>query len=347
MKEIIYFSKSQSVFILDQTLLPFKVKYVESKNYKSIIKLIKKLSIRGAPAIGVAGSFAAYLAIKDLKSKSKINLIKDITKRLNEIGSSRPTAVNLMWSIKRFHNLLLSNSTKDHKDLTDLFLKEAKYIFNHEKKVSTLISKIGSSIFFKNCKVITHCNTGSLATTGPGTALGVIKIANKRYKGIQVFATETRPLMQGSRLTVWECEQNNIDCTLITDSMVSHVIKENRINLVIVGADRVAINGDIANKIGTYQLAIACNYHKIPFYVAAPLSTFDFNSKNGEDIVIEQRSSDEVKKIMGYQISKAKKIANPAFDVTPRELVSGIITEKGIIKNPNKKIISKLKDYCC
>ena len=152
MKEIIYFSKSQSVFILDQTLLPFKVKYVESKNYKSIIKLIKKLSIRGAPAIGVAGSFAAYLAIKDLKSKSKINLIKDVTKRLNEIGSSRPTAVNLMWSIKRFHNLLLSNSTKDHKDLTNLFLKEAKYIFNHEKKVSTLISKIGSSIFFKNCK---------------------------------------------------------------------------------------------------------------------------------------------------------------------------------------------------
>ena len=347
MKEIIYFSKSQSVFILDQTLLPFKVKYVESKNYKSIIKLIKKLSIRGAPAIGVAGSFAAYLAIKDLKSKSKINLIKDVTKRLNEIGSSRPTAVNLMWSMKRFHNLLLSNSTKDHIDLTNLFLKEAKYIFNHEKKVSTLISKIGSSIFFKNSKVITHCNTGSLATTGPGTALGVIKIANKRYKGIQVFATETRPLMQGSRLTVWECEQNNIDCTLITDSMVSHVIKENQINLVIVGADRVAINGDIANKIGTYQLAIACNYHKIPFYVAAPLSTFDFNSKNGEDIVIEQRSSDEVTKIMGYQISKAKKIANPAFDVTPRELVSGIITEKGIIKNPNKKIISKLKDYCC
>ena len=186
-----------------------------------------------------------------------------------------------------------------------------------------------------------------MATTGPGTALGVIKIANKRYKGIQVFATETRPLMQGSRLTVWECEQNNIDCTLITDSMVSHVIKENRINLVVVGADRVAINGDIANKIGTYQLAIACNYHKIPFYVAAPLSTFDFNSKNGEDIVLEQRSSDEVKKIMGYQISKAKKIANPAFDITPRELVSGIITEKGIIKNPNKKIISKLKDYCC
>lgn len=346
MKEIIYFSKSQSVNVLDQTSLPFKVKYIEAKDYKEIIKLIKKLSIRGAPAIGVAGSFAAYLAMKDLKSKSHKDLLRILTLRLKEIASARPTAINLMWAVNRFQKLLSLNSQKGYLDISKLFLKEAKYIFNHEKKVSTLISKFGTSILFDNCKVLTHCNTGSLATTGPGTALGVIKMANKKYKGIKVYATETRPLMQGSRLTVWECEQSNLDCTLITDSMVSHTIKESMVDLVIVGADRIALNGDVANKIGTYQLAIACKYHKIPFYVAAPLSTFDFDTEKGSSILIEQRPSDEVTKIMGSKISQAKKVLNPAFDVTPNKLISGIITEKGIIKNPKKRVIVKLKDYC-
>ena len=346
MRDIIYFSDSKTVFVLDQTLLPFKVHYVEAKRYKVVIKLIKNLSIRGAPAIGVAGSFAAYLALRGLSRKPKDELLNIVIGRLREIAFARPTAVNLTWSIKKFENILNSNIGKSFKFLSKLFYIEALRIFNEEKKVSLLISRFGSELFSTNNKVLTHCNTGSLATTGPGTALGVIKEANKKNKGLQVFATETRPLLQGSRLTVWECEQNNIDCTLLTDSMASHIIKENKIDLAIVGADRIAVNGDVANKIGTYQLAIVCKYHKIPFYVAAPLSTFDFECDEGKMIQIEERSSEEVLKIGGKLVSKASKIVNPAFDITPNKLISGIVTEKGIIINPSKKKIIKFKDCC-
>ncbi|MBT6796013.1 S-methyl-5-thioribose-1-phosphate isomerase [bacterium] len=345
MRDIIYFSKSNTVFVLDQTLLPFKVHYVEAKNYKAIIKLIKNLSIRGAPAIGVAGSFGAFLALRGLTRRPRRELPEIVYNRLREIAAARPTAVNLMWSIKRFENIINLNIGKSWEYLSKLFYKEALKIFNEEKKVSLLISKFGSKLFTNNNKVLTHCNTGSLATTGPGTALGVIKAANKKNKGLQVFATETRPLLQGSRLTVWECEQDNVDCTLLTDSMASHIIREKKINFAIVGADRIAVNGDVANKIGTYQLAIACKYHKIPFFVAAPLSTFDFECPEGKMIEIEERSSEEILKISGKIVSIASKVVNPAFDVTPNKLISGIITEKGIIMNPNKKKIIKFKDY--
>ena len=345
MRDIIYFSKSNTVFVLDQTLLPFKVHYVEAKSYKAIIKLIKNLSIRGAPAIGVAGSFGAFLALRGLTRRPRRELPEIVYNRLREIAAARPTAVNLMWSIKRFENIINLNIGKSWEYLSKLFYKEALKIFNEEKKVSLLISKFGSKLFTNNNKVLTHCNTGSLATTGPGTALGVIKAANKKNKGLQVFATETRPLLQGSRLTVWECEQDNIDCTLLTDSMASHIIREKKINLAIVGADRIAVNGDVANKIGTYQLAIACKYHKIPFFIAAPLSTFDFECPEGKMIEIEERSSEEILKISGKIVSIASKVVNPAFDVTPNKLISGIITEKGIIMNPNKKKIIKFKDY--
>ena len=344
MKDIIYFSKTNSVFVLDQTKLPFKVEYVEAKNYKTIIKLIKKLSIRGAPAIGVAGAFASYLAVKDLTKRPVSDLFKIINIRLENIASARPTAVNLTWAIKRFKNILSLNRELNPNQLSRVFYLEANKIFKEEKKVSSLISKFGARLFSRNYKVLTHCNTGALATTGPGTALGVIKMASKTFRGIQVFATETRPLLQGSRLTVWECEQNNIDCTLITDSMASHTIKVEGIDIVIVGADRIALNGDTANKIGTYQLAIACKYHKIPFYVAAPISTFDFSCKNGEMIKIEERSPEEVIKIKGTLVSGAKKVSNPAFDVTPNSLISGLITEKGIIYKPNKTKILRFKD---
>ena len=342
MKDIIYFSKNKNVFILDQTLLPFKVKYIETKHYKEIIKLIKNLSIRGAPAIGVAGSFAAFLALRNLPTQRNNSFYKIIRKRLDEIAQSRPTAVNLKWSIDRFNKILNANTEAPISVLFKLFYNEAKEIFQKERSVSLKISKFGLTLFSNKDKILTHCNTGSLATSGPGTALGIIKAANKKYKGIKVFATETRPLLQGSRLTVWECEQNKIDCTLITDSMASHVIKNNDINSVIVGADRIANNGDVANKIGTYQLAIACKYHKIPFYVAAPLSTFDFQCKNGNMIEIEERSPIEIVKIRKSLISSSKKVFNPAFDITPNKLITAIITEKGILFKPNKNNISKL-----
>lgn len=346
MDDIIYFSKTNNVFVLDQTLLPFKVKYVEAKNYLTLIKLIKRLSIRGAPAIGVAGAFAAFLALKNMRNKSNM-FEKELRGKLKEIELARPTAINLGWAIRRFEKILTSNITKNYKEILRLFYKEAIQIYKYEKNVSQSISNYGSKLFSNNYKVLTHCNTGSLATTGPGTALGVIKSANKRFKNIKVFATETRPLLQGSRLTVWECEQENIDCTLITDSMASYVIKNKDIDCVIVGADRIAVNGDVANKIGTYQLAISCHHHKIPFYVAAPLSTFDFSCKNGQMIDIEQRNPKEITKIMRSNVSAANKVFNPAFDITPRNLISAIITEKGIIRKPNKTSIYKLKDYCC
>ena len=341
MRDIIYFSRKRNVLVLDQTLLPFKVKYVEASNYKNIINLIKKLGIRGAPAIGVAGSFAAFLALRDISKKNISDFQSLLIKRLSEIELSRPTAVNLKWSIDRFREILNANYSLSHSRLLTLFYKEAKDIYDHEKEVSIKISNFGSKLFSNNDKILTHCNTGSLATTGPGTALGVIKSANKKYKGLKVFATETRPLLQGSRLTVWECQQSKIDCTLITDSMASHVIKNKKINSVIVGADRIAINGDVANKIGTYQLAIACKYHKIPFYVAAPISTFDFQCRNGEMIKIEERLPEEILKIKGSLVSAAEKVFNPAFDVTPSKLITAIITEKGILYNPRKSAIEK------
>lgn len=341
MKDIISFTKVGSVLILDQTKLPFVELYVEAKNYSQIIKLIKKLSIRGAPAIGVAGAFACFLAAKDLFEKNSQNFIGTLSKRLDEIKLSRPTAVNLEWAVKRFSYILETNKEKNIGFVKTLFFKEARKIFSEEKKVSESISKVGSKLFKDNFKVLTHCNTGSLATTGPGTALGVIKHANKRIKKLKVYATETRPLLQGSRLTLWECNKSNIDCTLITDSMASHVIKLENIDMVIVGADRIAANGDVANKIGTYQLAVTCSFHKVPFYVAAPFSTFDLSIKSGKEINIEERDKKELLSIGTKIVAKAKKVFNPAFDITPCNLISGIVTEKGIIKKPDKAKILK------
>ena len=219
--------------------------------------------------------------------------------------------------------------------------KEANKIYNEEKKVSERISINGLKLIRNNYKILTHCNTGALATTGPGTALGIVDYANKKFENINLYATETRPLNQGSRLTVWESSMKGIDCTLICDSMVSYIINSENIDIIIVGADRIAMNGDIANKIGTYQLAITANYHKIPFYVAAPISTFDMDIVSGDDIIIEERSRDEILKLKKIRISKAVKVQNPAFDVTPNNLISGIVTEKGIITKPSLKKIKK------
>ena len=344
MKDTIRLTKDDKVEILDQRKLPFKEHIISTEKSKVVIKAIKELSIRGAPAIGVAGGFAAYLALKETKAKNFDRLSVEILSKLELIECSRPTAVNLSWAIERFRKIINSGKETKYEKLLIIFRKESIKIAKEENIVSTAISKIGSKLIKKNAKIITHCNTGSLATTGPGTALGVIKFANKKNKGIRVFATETRPLLQGSRLTVYECQKNNIDCTLITDSMASYIIEKEKIDLIIVGADRIASNGDTANKIGTYQLAISANFHKIPFFIAAPISTFDFAAKSGKSIKIEERNIEELITINKSLISNSKKCANPAFDVTPKDLISGIITEKGIIFNPSFKKINIFKN---
>tara|TARA_B100001939_G_scaffold17288_1_gene14377 strand:- start:14053 stop:15081 length:1029 start_codon:yes stop_codon:yes gene_type:complete len=339
MYKSISINKNKSVNILDQRLLPFQHKYIKTSDYKEVIKLIKSLAIRGAPAIGVAGAFACFFALKKLRNKK--NYISSIEKSLNQIEKARPTAVNLSWSVERFRKIMMNNRDLPYLHCIELFYKEANKIYNEEKKVSERISINGLRLIRNNYKILTHCNTGALATTGPGTALGIIDYANKKFENINLYATETRPLNQGSRLTVWESSMKGIDCTLICDSMVSYIINSENIDIIIVGADRIAMNGDIANKIGTYQLAITANYHKIPFYVAAPISTFDMDIVSGDDIIIEERSRDEILKLKNIRISKAVKVQNPAFDVTPNNLISGIVTEKGIITKPNLKKIKK------
>ena len=340
MSKTININNKKEVIILDQRLLPFKVKYIRTKDYKTVIKAIKNLSVRGAPAIGVAGAFAAYLASEKFKTLNNID--KLLEKKLNEIILARPTAVNLQWAVKRFLKILKNKEFKSLLDLKGKFLKESKKIYNEEKNVSELISKNGSRLIKNNDNILTHCNTGALATTGIGTAFGIINKSNKIKKNINLFATETRPLNQGSRLTTWEARRNNIKCFLITDSMAAHIIKTEKINIIIVGADRIASNGDTANKIGTYQLAISALYHQIPFYVAAPLSTFDLDTKNGQEIVIEERSSNEIIFLNNEKITNHKNVKNPAFDITPSNLITGIITEKGIIYKPNKSKIKKI-----
>ena len=339
MSNTISINKKNKIKILDQRQLPFKEKYIITDNYKVVIAAIKNLSVRGAPAIGVAGAFASFLALNELKDKQ--NFILEIRRRLKQIERSRPTAVNLSWAIKRF-NYILSGQNKTLDYLKKKFLQEALTIEKEEKNVSNKISKFGKNLIKNNYKILTHCNTGTLATTGPGTAFGIISYANKIRKNIKLFATETRPLNQGSRLTIWEAEREGIDNYLITDSMAGYVMSNKKIDLIIVGADRIALNGDTANKIGTYQLAIMAKHHKIPFYIAAPISTFDKQSSSGMDIKIELRNPDEVKKINKIKVTNAKKVFNPAFDITPGKFITGIITEKGIITNPYKTKIKEL-----
>ena len=331
--------KKNKIKILDQRKLPFKTCYIITDNYKTVIKAIKNLSVRGAPAIGVAGGFAAFLAINKLNNNHDFK--NKIKKMLKEIESSRPTAVNLSWAIKKFYRIL-DNKKNSLSELKKIFFNISVDIEKQEIEVSNKISKNGVKLIKNNFNILTHCNTGRLATTGIGTALGVISSANKIRKNLKLFATETRPLNQGSRLTTWEANKEDINCTLITDSMAAYSIKEKKVNLVIVGADRIALNGDTANKIGTLQLAILAKYYSIPFYVAAPISTFDKDSKSGKEIIIENRDQEEVFKINQTRITQSKKALNPAFDVTPSKLITGIITDKGIIQKPNKNKIKKL-----
>ena len=301
--------------MLDQRLLPDKKVYVACRTAEQVAKAIKDMVVRGAPAIGVVAAYGVVLG-------------KGSAKAYEVLRASRPTAVNLFWALERM---------KKARDLE----AEARAIYEEDLAANRALGERGADLIPPAARVMTHCNTGALATAGHGTALGVIRSA--KGKRISVIACETRPYLQGARLTTWECLQEGIPCTLITDSMAGHLMSRGEVDVVIVGADRIAANGDVANKIGTYSLAVMAKRHGVPFYVAAPLSTFDLTIPDGSHIPIEERPADEV---LGYRklrwAPKGVQVRNPAFDVTPAELITGIVCEKGVVLNPTPDKIQSL-----
>lgn len=336
------------VTLLNQTLLPNSIEFIKCSDYRVVAGAIKRLEVRGAPAIGAAAAFAFVLGAREAANKREEfwNSILDIG---HELKMTRPTAVNLFWAVDRMLQVALASKQQGVSiDKTlGLLEQEAVEIFDEDKRLNLKISKYGAQLFFRAepVTVLTHCNAGALATAAQGTALGVIREAWADGKIKGVFADETRPLLQGARLTAWELSQEKIPVTVITDNMAGWVMKKGLVQAVIVGADRITLNGDVANKIGTYSVAVLAKEHGIPFYVAAPTSTFDFSMMTGDKIPIEERDASEVTSFAGHCITPAGvKVFNPAFDVTPNTLVSAIITEFGVIKQPFTTAIAELKE---
>jgi len=324
--------KDNKIIFIDQTELPARLKYVKCGDIDVLCEAIKKLEIRGAPLIGVAVGLGYALAGINSKEKTFAGFKKDLDRASLKLRSTRPTAVNLFWALNRMEavlgqNMQLTNLDKVKKNI----LKEALDILEEDKDMCRAIGKNGAKLIKNGDVILTHCNAGILATAGQGTALSALYEAKKQGKKFKVYADETRPLMQGSRLTMWELIENGVDATLICDDMAASTIKNKGVTKIMVGADRIAGNGDAANKIGTYGLGVLARYHHIPFYIAAPSSTIDKNIKSGKDIPIEERNKSEIIYTFSKQTAPAiSKVYNPAFDVTPNNLISAIITEKGI-----------------
>jgi methylthioribose-1-phosphate isomerase len=332
--------KNDSVVFIDQTKLPNKLVYVRCKDYKEVADVIRKLVVRGAPAIGVSAAFGLALAAQQSNAKTLTELMTDLDNAFKVLHATRPTAVNLFWALERV--MAKGMQAKTVQEAKRVVLDEALKMAEEDVETNRKIGAHGLKLFKDGDMVLTHCNAGSLATVAYGTALGVIRAARESGKRLSVIATETRPVMQGSRLTAFELLHDGIDVSLITDTAVGHMMARGVINHVIVGADRVLHTGHVFNKIGTYQVAILANKHNVPFYVAAPLSTFDFES-NPDDVIIEDRSADEVVKVGKKRIApKGVRVFNPAFDMTPPELITGIITQKGILTPPFDKNLKAL-----
>ncbi|MFC2017320.1 S-methyl-5-thioribose-1-phosphate isomerase [Chloroflexota bacterium] len=321
------------VKILDQTRLPQEEVYLELSHYQSIASAIVELKIRGAPAIGVLGAYGMALGALKIEATTRDEFLEKLRDIRRTLAATRPTARNLFRAIDRMEQT--AEAGKDIAQIKEALISEAIEIHTEEAEATRKLSQLGAELISDGSTILTHCNTGALATTGYGTALGVIKQAKEQGKNIKVFATETRPLLQGARLTAWELKKADIPFTLITDSMAGYFMSRGEVDCVIVGADRIAANGDTANKIGTYSLAVLAMENGIPFYVAAPTTTIDLSLASGDKIPIEQRSPDEVTHIQGVSIApEGTPVANPAFDVTPHHYITAIITERGIIKEP-------------
>jgi methylthioribose-1-phosphate isomerase len=318
--------------ILDQSKLPREQIFADLDNYHDVVLAIKEMRVRGAPAIGVAAAYGIALGASSIKTANRDEFLAQLNKVMQAFAASRPTAVNLFQAINRMKKAARGDGVAEIKKS---LINETKRIHQEEITATKQLSQIGAELIKDGFTVLTHCNAGPLATAGYGTALGVIKAAKEQGKKVSVFVTETRPLLQGARLTTWELMQEGIPVTLITDSMAGYFMQQKKIDCVIVGADRLASNGDVANKIGTYTLAVLAKESKIPFYVAAPTSTIDLSLSSGDKIPIEERSPEEVTHIQGVLIApEGIRAANPAFDVTPHSYITAIITEKGIIKDP-------------
>ncbi len=318
--------------ILDQSRLPREQVFTDLDDYTDVVLAIKEMRIRGAPAIGIAAAYGIALGASSIEATNKDQFLVQLNQVVQNFADSRPTAVNLFRAINRMKKAARGGGVAEIKKS---LINEAKRIHEEEVTATELLSGLGAELIKDGCKLLTHCNAGPLATAGYGTALGVIKAAKDQGKEVSVFATETRPLLQGARLTTWELMQEDIPVTLITDSMAGYLMQQRKVDCVIVGADRIAVNGYTANKIGTYTLAVLANAHGIPFYVAAPTTTIDRSLTSGYQIPIEERSPEEVTHIQGVAIApEGVDVANPAFDITPNQYISAIITERGIIRAP-------------
>ena len=332
--------KNNEVIMIDQTKLPNELVYVKFTDYNDVAEAIRTLVVRGAPAIGVSGAFGMALAGLQSKAETKEELLSDLEKAQKILFMTRPTAVNLVWGLEQIMKVAKENDSVD--EIKESIIDKAKQMADDDIKINREMGKHGSQLFENNDSVMTHCNAGALATVGYGTALGVIRATKESGKNIKVIATETRPVQQGSRLTAFELKHDGIDVTIIPDTAVGYTMANNLVNRVVVGADRILRTGHVYNKIGTYQVATMAKQHNIPFYVAAPLSTFDLKS-NTEDVIIEQRNASEVTGIGDKKTAPdGISVINPAFDLTTPDLISGIITEKGVIKPPYEESITKL-----
>ena len=328
--------------MIDQRILPAEFEYISYTTANQVADGIRDMVVRGAPAIGCAAAYGVALAALNLQDASSDEFNRGMEDAFEVLAQSRPTAINLFWAIDRMR-LVMNSAQGSSKEIANILLDEAHEIKREDIEINRAMGKNGAELLDDGARVLTHCNAGALATAGHGTALGVFRSAVEAGKKISVIADETRPFLQGARLTAWEMVQENIPVTLISDNMSGHLMSHGEIDAIVVGTDRVAGNGDVANKIGTYMVAVLAQRHNIPFYVACPLSTIDRSIASGKEIPIEERPEDEV---TGYRdcqwAAKGVKVRNPAFDVTPAELVTGLITEKGVVLNPTTEKINKL-----
>ncbi len=328
------------VVMLDQRLLPGREVYRVFENPADVIRAIRDMTVRGAPAIGIAAAMGLALGARTIRPGA---FARDFERLCRRFAAARPTAVNLFWAIERMRRVVRENAERPAAALRALLEREAVAIHREDLEANERLSRFGAALLPDGATVLTHCNAGGLATGGIGTALGIICAARDAGKRISVLADETRPVLQGARLTAWELRRARIPVTVITDGMAGHFMRQGRVDAVVVGTDRTAANGDVANKIGTYQVAVLAARHRIPFYVAAPLSSIDLGCASGADIPIEERPAEEVSRIGGRAIvPRGVKVANPAFDVTPSRLVTAIVTERGVARSPYRRSLARL-----
>jgi methylthioribose-1-phosphate isomerase len=333
----------KGVVFIDQTKLPTEEVYVSCTTHEQVANVIRSMVVRGAPAIGVAAAMGIALGVKSSKAETVAELKRDLDHICDNMGQTRPTAVNLFWAIRRMQEKFERLRIRPVAQIKQALVEEAKRMHAEDIAANQAMGRHGATLMPSEGGVLTHCNAGALATAGYGTALGVIRAAVEQGKKIHVYADETRPFLQGSRLTAWELMKDGIPTTVISDNMAGAMMRQGKIGAIVVGADRIAANGDVANKIGTYSVAVLAKENGIPFYVAAPISTIDLACANGDMIPIEQRNSKEVTHIAGKQmVPDGVSVENPAFDVTPAKYVSAIITERGIAREPYQEALERL-----